>query len=100
MSQAMSSKKLERELRNAVCGLSSGTYYLTLGHYWNALDEVLTKFGLRVGIELRSSRLDSTTTGTYQLVDDASDAALEDVALLVQWYRMPSGKYEITNYLT
>ena len=84
-------------LRELVAGLSTsglGGYYTTKGDFLAQLDKVLARWGI--------TREDFSPAGDYGRVVFALYYHGEEltISVVVSWYKMQSGRYEFTCYLS
>lgn len=91
------SKLITRTVREAVCGCSSGPiYYDTKGHAFHAVCAVLNRYGLT----LQSADLNGddgrALLDVYSMFDESETPA---GYANFSWYRMQSGRYELTVYI-
>ncbi len=88
-------------VRNAFAGKSSGNggagYYETKGHAVNAFDNALQDYDLSFDRDDCISLPDNEGWKTLRVLN-AYDVVVGYARL--SWYRMPSGRYEFTGYLS
>jgi hypothetical protein len=87
--------KASHPVRNKVAELSSGRYYETKRAFYNSLADTLEWFGLRLGDYITMAWDDGSAT--WLLYEGETEL---DTMVKVSWYRLGSGRYEITVYLT
>lgn len=88
-------------VREAFAGCSTNgksvSYYETKGHAVCAFDEALAAYGLHFAPEDCNDLRDNEGWATLR-VCNAADVRIGYARL--SWYRMPSGRYEFTGYLS
>jgi len=88
-----------RELREAVCSLP--TFWNGAGEALAHLTDLLRSHGLDVGDELtRHADEYGNRRWTYQLLNDETGEEVTDSVLVWMTYDMPSGRVEVTCYLS
>jgi hypothetical protein len=94
-------RSTDRAVREGICGCSSGpVYYGTKGHAYNAVDNVLRAFSLELGTADFPGDEGNTLIDVYPLRADNSADFGEPVGYVnFSWYRMESGRYELTVYM-
>jgi len=91
-------KKIDRKMRNEFAGMSG--YYETKGAAVAAYDSVLNDYDL--GLDCAEMHGDEgRTVVAIHEVDDNYEPCDDPVGYAyLSWYRMPSGRYEFTGYIT
>ena len=85
-------------IRNAFAGCSSGpVYYETKGHAVSAFEEALAAYNLHFD-EMSGTTFSGDEGWTTVAVCNGFDAVVGYARL--SWYRLESGRYEFTGYIT
>jgi len=97
---AMNTVKIDRNIRNAVAGCSSGPiYYGGKGLAWHAVNNVLNGFNLQLEPADCSGDEGHTLLEVCPQSEDGINLDDSVGCVSFSWYRMPSGRYELTVYM-
>jgi hypothetical protein len=92
--------KSKHPVRDKVASLSTtNNYYNFKGDFIRAIDDVLEEFGWTTGdCDLYGDN--GRQTVNVVLKDERGNLVEEVGQVILSWYRMPSGRYEMTCYLS
>jgi len=90
--------KRNHPARNQICDLP--TYHPNKGALIQAVDAVLNEHGWRLDYTQTMSLYGDSGGGEYTILPNVDEPTEEIGCIMLYWYRMPSGRYELTCYIT
>jgi len=93
--------KERTSINQALHQFQTSRYTETLGEGISEIDKALAQHGFRIEVDFYTAvAYETTERATYEIFEQDNEAPAQNAMLVVSIYRMPTGRYEWTVYVS